>query len=93
MRIYAASYLLPVSSPPIAGGAIAVKDGTIVAVGTVAELRAAHSAPVADHPGCVIMPGLVNAHTHLELTHFPAWKIRKGSTTFPRGIWSGSSRW
>jgi cytosine/adenosine deaminase-related metal-dependent hydrolase len=32
----------------------------------------------------VLMPGLVNAHTHLELTHFPAWKLRKGVDYAPR---------
>lgn len=84
MRIYAASYLLPISSPPIAGGAIAVAGGQVVAVGTSAELRAAYSAPVTDLPGCVIMPGLVNAHTHLELTHFSAWKMRKGLDYLPK---------
>ena len=83
MRIYAASQLLPVSSPPIAGGAIAVKDGLIAAVGTLGELRAI-GAPVTDLPGCAIMPGLVNAHTHLELTHFPAWKLRKNLDYLPK---------
>lgn len=84
MQIYAASYVLPVSSPPIAGGAIAVEDGRITAVGTAAELRAASAAAVIDLPGCAIVPGLVNAHTHLELTHFPAWKVRKGLDYLPK---------
>ncbi|QWV98634.1 amidohydrolase family protein [Geomonas nitrogeniifigens] len=84
MRIYAASYLLPISSPPIAGGALAVKDGRIVAVGKVHELRAQFSAPVTDLHESVIMPGLVNAHTHLELTHFPAWKLRKELDYLPK---------
>lgn len=85
MRIYAASYLLPISSPPIEGGAIAVEDGLIAAVGTVRELRSAYAAaPVTDLPECVIMPGLVNAHTHLELTHFPAWKMRKELDYLPK---------
>lgn len=84
MRIYAASYLLPVSSPPIAGGAVAVEDGVIAAVGTLSEVRAACDAPVTDLPGCVIMPGMVNAHTHLELTHFPAWKLRKELDYLPK---------
>jgi aminodeoxyfutalosine deaminase len=84
MRIYAASYLLPISSPPIAGGAIAVENGEIVAVGTVAELGSMGSATVIDLPGCAIMPGFVNAHTHLELTHFPAWKIRKNLDYLPK---------
>jgi len=84
MRIYAASYLLPISSPPIEGGAIAVENGLITAVGTLAELRARSEAPVTDLPGCSIMPGFVNAHTHLELTHFPAWKVRKELDYLPK---------
>lgn len=84
MQIYAASYLLPVSAPPIAGGGIVTENGRIVAVGTLAELRGLYSAPVREFPGCVIMPGLVNAHTHLELTHFPSWKLRKGIDYSPR---------
>lgn len=84
MELYAASYLLPVSSPPIAGGAVAVDNGRIVETGTLAELRARHGGPVHNFPGCAILPGLVNAHTHLELTHFPSWKIRKGIDYPPR---------
>jgi cytosine/adenosine deaminase-related metal-dependent hydrolase len=84
MQIYAASYLIPVATPPIAGGAIVTDNGRIVELGTLAELRGRYSVPVTDFPGCVIMPGLVNAHTHLELTHFPAWKLRKGLDYSPR---------
>src|ERR1043166_1115477 len=84
MQIYAASYLLPMSGPPVAGGAIAVDSGTIVATGTLTELRRLFVAPVREFPGCVIMPGLINGHSHLELTHFPAWKIRKDLDYTPR---------
>ena len=84
MRIYAASHVLPVSSPPLEGGALAVQNGRIVAVGKLSELTAAFSAPVSEFPGCAIIPGLVNAHSHLELTHFPSWKIRKGIDYSPR---------
>lgn len=84
IHIYAASHLLPVSAPPIEGGALAVANGRILAVGTLAELTTAFTAPVTEFPGCVIMPGLVNAHSHLELTHFPSWKVRKGIDYSPR---------
>jgi aminodeoxyfutalosine deaminase len=84
MQIYAASYLLPVNAPPIAGGALAVHHGRIAAVGTLAEVRRACSGTVREFPDCIIMPGLVNPHTHLELTHFPAWKLRKGIDYSPR---------
>ena len=84
MAIYAASYLLPVEGPPIAGGALAVEEGEIVAVGNLDLLKAVCPGEVFEFPGCVIMPGLVNAHSHLELTHFPAWKLRHGMEYSPR---------
>ena len=91
MKIYAASHVLPISSPPIVGGAIAVENGLLAAVGTLAELRSAFAAPVTHFPGCAIIPGLVNAHTHLELTHFPAWKVRKELDYLPKSYveWIG----
>lgn len=84
MRIYAASYMLPIIGPPVAGGAIAVYEGRIVASGRLADLRQQFAAPVEEFPDCIIMPGLVNAHTHLELTHYPAWKLRSGLHYSPR---------
>jgi cytosine/adenosine deaminase-related metal-dependent hydrolase len=84
MQIYAASYLLSSAAPPHTGGAIAVAEGRIVDTGPLARLRTEYGAPVREFPGCVIMPGLVNAHTHLELTHFPSWKLRKGIDYSPR---------
>lgn len=84
MELYAASYVLPISSPPIHGGAVAVENGRIVETGTLDDLRSRHGGTIQDFPGCAILPGLVNAHTHLELTHFPSWKIRKGIDYSPR---------
>ncbi len=84
MNIIAASYLYNPGLPPIEGGAVAVRDGRIIEVGTLSELKSAYAAPIIEYTDCVIMPGMVNAHTHLELTHFPAWKIRKGLDYSPR---------
>lgn len=84
MQIFAASYVLPISSPPIAGGAIAVRNGRIMDIGSLNDLRAAWNAPVQDYTDSIIMPGLVNAHAHLELTHFPSWKMRKDLNYAPR---------
>ncbi len=84
MKIFAASHLLPVSSPPVEGGAIAVDRGRIIDAGKLSDLRAAYSAPVREFPGCAIIPGFVNGHGHLELTHFPSWKLRKGIDYSPR---------
>lgn len=50
-------------------GAVAIKGAEIVAVGPTAEIVANFEAPeVVDCSGQVIMPGLVNAHTHLSMT-------------------------
>lgn len=63
---------------------MAVEDGEIVAVGSLDLLKTVCPGEVVEYPDCVIMPGLVNAHSHLELTHFPAWKLRHGMDYAPR---------
>lgn len=62
MVTYRAAWVLPISRPPIPGGVVAVNRGAIVSVG-------ADEGSAADDLGDVaILPGLVNAHTHLELS-------------------------
>lgn len=50
-------------------GAVAVRQGRIAAVGTWNEIKALSSAEVRDMGEVTLLPGLVNAHTHLELSH------------------------
>jgi len=54
----------------IAGGAVAMRDGVILAVGTTAELAplAGHADVIIEAAGCVVTPGLVNTHHHLYQT-------------------------
>ncbi|PRX99480.1 amidohydrolase [Allonocardiopsis opalescens] len=55
--------------PPLPGGAVAVRDGAVLAVGTAAEVAARHpAAEVVDACGGLVLPGLVNTHTHLAMT-------------------------
>ncbi|HNE04023.1 MAG TPA: amidohydrolase family protein [Anaerolineales bacterium] len=50
-------------------GAVAVNGDSIVAVGAEAELKKEYSAKeVVDCGGKILMPGLVNAHTHVPMT-------------------------
>ena len=46
-------------------GAIAVKDGRILKVGTAAQLKGVKAEQVLDAGGRVAMPGFVDAHTHV----------------------------
>lgn len=62
MRTLSADWVVPIEGPPIRDGAVAIaEDGTIAAVGTIAELGEGER-----HPEAVILPGFVDAHTHLE---------------------------
>jgi len=50
----------------LVGGAVAVAGEAILGVGATSALRAAHPhAPELDARGCVVIPGMVNAHQHL----------------------------
>ncbi|MGI8919755.1 MAG: amidohydrolase family protein [Pyrinomonadaceae bacterium] len=67
--LYSARWVLPVSSSAIAEGAIAVEGTVIVGVGSYAELTLRY--PEAERKSfgeAAILPGLINAHSHLELT-------------------------
>jgi cytosine/adenosine deaminase-related metal-dependent hydrolase len=69
MLIYAAKHLLPVASTPIQNGAVAVHDGRIVAVGRRKDVVKAHpGVEVRELGDSVLIPGLINAHTHVELS-------------------------
>jgi len=68
-KLYQARWVLPVSAPPIADGAIAVTGEKIVSVGTRSSLLAQFpEAATLDLGESAIIPGLINAHSHLELT-------------------------
>lgn len=55
----------------IENGGVAIKNGRIVAVGTAAEIdRAYASGEIVNAGGKVIIPGLINGHTHVPMTLF-----------------------
>ena len=66
MRHYHASWVLPVTSPPVRDGTVVEHDGRITYVG--ARKPAHHAHDDVDLGNVLFMPGLVNAHCHLELT-------------------------
>ncbi|HKW46255.1 MAG TPA: amidohydrolase family protein [Gemmatimonadaceae bacterium] len=86
MICYRAQYVLPISAPPIVDGVVGVDRGRIGYVGTSAH---APSGRIEDLGDAILLPGLVNAHCHLELTamrgflenlDFRAWIVRLTSS-------------
>lgn len=63
MIVYRADWVLPVARPPIRNGCVGIESGRIVDVGSGGRDDGVHLGSVA------IMPALVNAHTHLELSY------------------------
>jgi len=57
----------PPTARLVADGAVALEGDTVVAAGPRAEVEAAHGR--AEPLDAVVLPALVNAHTHLELSH------------------------
>jgi len=64
--ILRAEWVLPVAREPIEQGEVVVQNGVIVDVRRRSGTRG--GADVLDFGEAVILPGLVNVHTHLELT-------------------------
>ena len=70
-------------------GGIAVSEGAIVGVGTAGEIRAAFDAPsVLPAANTLIVPGLLNAHTHAPMTLY-----RGLADDLPLDIWLKEYIW
>lgn len=89
---YRARYVLPIATPPIVDGVVAVERDRIAYVGSAAG---APNGSTVDLGNALLLPGLVNAHTHLELTamrgfledlDFRSWILRL--TTAKRAVLS-----
>ncbi len=63
-----AAWVVPIDQPPIRGGWVAVDAGRIVAVGEGNGRDAQAYGALRPLGSVALLPGLVNAHTHLELS-------------------------
>ncbi len=64
-----AAYIAPMAGPILRDAAVAYADGTILSVGPINELRRQFPHAIVEDLGqSVLLPGLVNAHVHLELS-------------------------
>lgn len=84
LRLFSAPWVFPICESPIANGAIVLDDSDgIVAVGPNAELRRQFPNAASTCLEGALMPALVNAHTHLELS----------ALQMPSGLPTGFIRW
>jgi cytosine/adenosine deaminase-related metal-dependent hydrolase len=68
-RVVRAKAVVPGDEPPIRDGAIVVDgDGTVIDVGRADQIIPRHAGAPLEHVDGVLLPGLVNAHAHLELS-------------------------
>jgi 5-methylthioadenosine/S-adenosylhomocysteine deaminase len=82
-KLYTARWVLPMEIGPIENGAVAVEKNKIACVGPVSEVRAKFPDAVQEDFGeAVIMPGLINTHSHLELTIMRGYLEREESDFF-----------
>ncbi len=106
--IVAADWVFPITTPPLPGGAILLETGRVRAIAPLQDLRARHpGTPVLSLPPGGVMPGVINAHTHLELASlgripagggFTSWVARLietkealDSDTIKRGLRQGAA--
>lgn len=68
MNVIRARWLATMAGRPIENGAVLVHEGRVVAAGRWETLAGYGRRAVEDAGDCVLVPGLVNAHTHLELS-------------------------
>ena len=57
--------ILPIAENPIENGVLVVEDARIVAVGAAEDVNVPRDAVRVDLEGAVIMPGLVDTHSHI----------------------------
>ncbi len=65
MKRYRARWVVPVTQPPIENGCVVEEEGKIIFVGLAGNAPAGDEMDFGD---AIILPGIINAHTHLELT-------------------------
>ncbi len=83
MPCYTADYVYPISSPPIANGIVELNDtGTIIGVYDPASTGFIAPASPPEKREGILLPGFVNAHCHLELSHLKG-KVDTGTGLLP----------
>jgi cytosine/adenosine deaminase-related metal-dependent hydrolase len=61
-------FVVTMDGPPIEDGAVVFSDGRIQDVGPAGDVKARHTGEIRDLGDFALLPGLINAHCHLDYT-------------------------
>ncbi|TYP95537.1 Imidazolonepropionase [Fodinibius salinus] len=64
-KVFTGAKIIPISGEAIANGVMIIEDGKITEVGSQANVKIPSNAKTHDVSGKVIMPGLVDSHSHI----------------------------
>ena len=64
-QVFTGAQIIPIAGEPIARGVLVVAGGKIVAVGPADKITLPAGAEIHDVTGKVLMPGLVDSHSHI----------------------------
>ena len=64
-QVFTGAQIIPIAGEPIARGVFVVSGGKIVAVGAADKIALPAGAEIHDVTGKVLMPGLVDSHSHI----------------------------
>lgn len=90
------TWLVPVEPAGVvlADHALGIRDGCIVFVGPRAAAQRLHALETRELPGCLLAPGLVNAHGHAAMTLFRGMADDLPLMTWlEQHIWPAEARW
>jgi 5-methylthioadenosine/S-adenosylhomocysteine deaminase len=103
-RRLSARWVVPIEAPPIEYGAVLLgPDGRIAAVGPEARVPRPADVPSEEFGDALLLPGLINTHTHLELTgmggdppepEFASWirRLREAKTALAADAFVSAAR-
>src|SRR5580693_2186384 len=96
--ILRARVVLPIAAPPIENGAVLVLRDRIVVVGAwkdfPPQLTSAGRGQILDLGDVILMPGLVNAHCHLDYTGMAGlWPPQKKFTDWIPRMLAAKAEW
>jgi aminodeoxyfutalosine deaminase len=92
--ILRARIVLPVSRPPVENGAVQIAGNRVVRVGRWSEFAPGERGEVLDLGNCILLPGLINAHCHLDYTNMAGLvPPQKSFTDWIRFMLAAKAEW